>query len=128
MGCSLCFSCAAVLWEPAHAPCTQGSHTTFVSAGYVKHPDTILTPLGPAPPVPRVFPLVHPIRTNSKRVKFVGITFVGEDVGGMQRGRVGAHSGPVKMMFGVRSASCTCNMPSFSATTHVRVMTPMGVV
>ena len=38
---------------------------------------------------------------ESRRVKFVGITFVGENVGGMQRGRVGAHSGPVKQLFGV---------------------------
>ena len=37
---------------------------------------------------------------ESKRIKFVGLTFVGEDVGGMQRGRVGAHSGPIKQMFG----------------------------
>merc|ERR1740117_2199762 len=37
---------------------------------------------------------------ESKRVKFVGLRFVGEDVGGMQRGRVGPHSGPIMRMFG----------------------------
>eukprot|EP00040_Diaphanoeca_grandis_P005517 m.33180 g.33180 ORF g.33180 m.33180 type:complete len:461 (+) comp16771_c1_seq1:103-1485(+) len=37
---------------------------------------------------------------ESRRVKFIGLTFVGENVGGMQRGRVGAHSGTVKTLFG----------------------------
>lgn len=30
---------------------------------------------------------------ESRRVKFIGLTFVGEDVGGMQRGRVATHKG-----------------------------------
>eukprot|EP00051_Salpingoeca_urceolata_P016190 m.213811 g.213811 ORF g.213811 m.213811 type:complete len:417 (-) comp18613_c0_seq2:428-1678(-) len=37
---------------------------------------------------------------ESRRVKFVFITFCGENVGGMARGRVGAHSPSVRGMFG----------------------------
>lgn len=32
---------------------------------------------------------------ESRRIKFIGLTFVGEDVGGMQRGRVATHKGSV---------------------------------
>lgn len=42
---------------------------------------------------------------ESKRVKFVFITFVGEHVGGMPRGRVGSHMSNIKPLFGVGTAS-----------------------
>lgn len=37
---------------------------------------------------------------ESRRVKFVGITFVGESVGGMKRGRVAGHGGQIRGLFG----------------------------
>ena len=52
---------------------------------------------------------------ESRRVKFIGLTFVGEDVGGMQRGRVAAHKGSIFALCGVssgvvlQSALCVSN-------------------
>lgn len=37
---------------------------------------------------------------ESQRIKFVFLTFVGEDVGGLARGRVGVHVGSVKPLMG----------------------------
>lgn len=53
---------------------------------------------------------------ESQRVKFVFIVFVGENVGGMQRGRVGVHTGSVKPLVGVscvpqRSDPCVAGLP-----------------
>eukprot|EP00730_Choanoeca_flexa_P002983 TRINITY_DN11251_c0_g1_i5.p1 TRINITY_DN11251_c0_g1~~TRINITY_DN11251_c0_g1_i5.p1 ORF type:complete len:616 (+),score=200.94 TRINITY_DN11251_c0_g1_i5:85-1932(+) len=37
---------------------------------------------------------------ESMRIKFVALTFVGENVGGMARGRVGVHTGSIRPLFG----------------------------
>lgn len=46
---------------------------------------------------------------ESQRVKFVALTFVGEDVGGMRRARVGVHTGSIRPLLGQCNVDLTAD-------------------
>jgi hypothetical protein len=55
---------------------------------------------------------------ESRRVKFIGLTFVGEDVGGMQRGRVAGHKGDIFKLCGVSRATPRHATPRHATPRH----------